>query len=203
MKVSNETIDNILSVGTIFSKDDPGEIQRLLKDLAADLKEARENKRQVVRVPMPVIGANVTHSVRVETAAQLRMSVPEPYATMVEMRSRAAASQGVGEPSAFPLVLVPRSGLWILQLHDLRRPVGEPDTAICRASTMEELSDLIARERAPKPCHGEWGVKPFKIDGPLGWYASPSSTDCFVNVMESTDTYIAHAIAGLKEARAL
>lgn len=197
MKIANETIERILNAGAIFGTD-PADVQRLLKDLAADLKEARQSKRQVVRYPVPVIAAAVAHVTRVETPEQLRMNVPEPYATMVEGRARWAARHVEGaEP--FPMYLVPRTGLWILQLHDSRIPTGQPDTAICRASTMEELSDLLARERAPVV--GDLHSKtPYKVGGPLEHFEAPASTDCFVNVLESTDTYIAHAIAGLKEA---
>lgn len=201
MKVPNSTIDAILD-GSMLSIE-PTAATALIKTLAEDLKEARQNKRQVVRVPMPVIAAAVTHAIRVETPEQLRMNVVEPYASVIEQRARDAHSHSDGAAQPFPLILVPRSGLWILQLHDLRDPAGAPDKAICRASTMEELADLIARERAPKPVHSEWGVKVFKHLGPLEWYAGPASTDCFVNVLESTDTYVAHAIAGLKDARAL
>lgn len=201
MKVSNAQIESILVNGTQPGRE--ADTEKLVMELAADLKEARQNKRQVVRVPMPVIAASVTHAIRVETAEQLRMNVVEPYASVIEQRARDAHSHSDGAAQPFPLILVPRSGLWILQLHDLRDPAGAPDKAICRASTMEELADLIARERAPKPVHSEWGVKVFKHLGPLEWYAGPASTDCFVNVLESTDTYVAHAIAGLKDARAL
>ncbi len=198
MKVTNETIELILNSGAIFATD-PSGIQGLLKDLAADLKEARAGKRQVVRYPVPVIAAAVAHATRVETPEQLRMNVPEPYASMVEGRARSAASHVEGA-QPFPMYLVPRTGLWILQLHDSRIEAHFPDTAICRASTMEELSDLLARERAPV-VGGLYSKTPYKVGGPLEHFEAPSHTDCFVNVLESTDTYIAHAIAGLKEAR--
>lgn len=170
----------------------------MIKALAEDLKEARAGKRQVVRYPVPVIAAAVSHAIRVETPEQLRMNVPEPYATMVEGRARSAAGHVEGA-TPFPMYLVPRTGLWILQLRDPSLPA---DTAICRASTMEELADLLARERAPVV--GSLHAKmPYKVGGPLERFEAPSSTDCFVNVLESTDTYIAHAIGALKEAREL
>ncbi len=188
MKVSNETIERILNSGAIFGTD-PSAVQTLLKDLAADLKEARQNKRQVVRFPVPVIAAAVSHAIRVETPEQLRMNLAEPYAMMVEARARAAAGHVEGA-DAFPMYLVPRTGLWILNLHNAETGAT---VAVCRAPSMEALADFLGRERSHEP-----GARPFK-SGPLAKYDSPASTDCFVNVLESTDAYIAHAIAGLKE----
>lgn len=194
MRISNAQIESILTNGT-----DPGreaDTEKLVTDLAADLKEARANKRQVVRYPVPIVAAAVSHAIRVETPEQLRMNIQEPYATMVEGRARSAARHVEGA-TPFPLYLVPRTGLWILQL----REASGVEAAVCRASTMEELAELLARERAPV---GSLHAKmPYKVGGPLERFEAPSSADCFVNVLESTDTYIAHAIGALKEAREL
>lgn len=198
MKVTQSTIDRILSGATIFA-DSPRALQELLRDLAGDLNEARQNKRVVIRSAMPLIAANVVQTIRVETPAQLRMHVPEPYATMLESRAEAAARFWELGATAFPLLLVPRQGIWILQLHDIRMAVTEPDTALARGSSMEELQDLLARERAEPYSDGVF-VKRFRRGGPLEWYAPPADTNAFVNVLESTDAYIAQTIAVLPEA---
>jgi ribosomal protein L29 len=194
VKVPNTTIDAILG-GSMVSIE-PTAAVALIKALAEDLKECRDTARvKLMRVPLPVVAADVSHAIRVETPEQLRMNVAEPYASMVEERARSAAGHVGATP--FPLYLVPRTGLWILQLRDKRMPDGSPDTAACRAKSMEELAELLARERDLED------AKSYRRGGPLENFARARGADCFVNVLESTDTYIAHAVAGLKDAASL
>jgi ribosomal protein L29 len=194
VKVPNSTIDAILGGGMLSIE--PKAAVAMIKALAEDLKECRDTARvKLMRVPLPVVAADVSHAIRVETPEQLRMNVAEPYASMVEERARSAAGHVSATP--FPLYLVPRTGLWILQLRDKRMPDGSPDTAVCRAKSMEELAELLARERDLED------AKSYRRGGPLENFARARGADCFVNVLESTDTYIAHAVAGLKDAASL
>jgi hypothetical protein len=201
VKVTQTQLDHILAGHTIFA-DSPRALQELIRDLAADLVEARTVKKQIIRAAMPVIAANVSQTTRVETSTQLRMHIAEPYATMLEARAKSAAAYWGTDIEPFPLILVPRLGIWILQLHDLRHGPAEPDTVICRGSSLDELQDLLARERAESYGDGVL-VKRFKRGGPLEWYAPPKDTEAFVNVLESTDAYIAQAIGVLPEASKL
>jgi hypothetical protein len=68
---------------------------------------------------------------------------------------------------------------WILQLNDMREPHSEVLRAVCRADTVEQLMELLVRERVetyetprdPTFCVN-W-VKSFRQGGPLEWFNPP------------------------------
>ncbi len=203
MKVTNHTIDLILSGAIIFHKSDPDghAFGELLRHLAEDLKEARDKPRQIVRTPLVVLSAGVLSTTKVESKMDLQLVVAEPYASVLAARAEHAAKALSAEP--YPLVLVPRMGLWLLQLNDMRSAQIEQLTAVCRAESFDELTAFIARERAPEPyTDGKWS-KRFRKGGPLEWFNPPLGNDCFVNVAENMDDYMARAFASLRDAKEL
>jgi hypothetical protein len=198
MKVANSTIDAIIK--GVHSIDEKAAIA-MMTALAEDLKEARETPRQIVRAPLITFPANVSAPVRIMNLDQLRANLPEPYATMVNERARVSALASMSDP--YPLMLIPRVNVWLLQLNDMRSAQIEALTAVCRASSMDALNQLIARERAPEPyMDGKWS-KRFRAGGPLEWFNPPSSPECFQNVTENMDNYLAHAYAALKPVESL
>jgi hypothetical protein len=194
MKVTNSTIEAILG-GSLVSIDEAA-AHLMLKALAEDLKEARETPRQIIRTPLITFPANVSAPVRISNVEQLRTNLPEPYATMVDERARVSALSAMSDP--YPLMLIPRVNVWLLQLNDMRGDHPSALTAVGRASSMDALNKFVARERAPEPYQdGEW-TKHFKAGGPLEWFNPPAVAECFQNVTENMDNYIAHAYAALK-----
>ncbi len=178
MKVPNSTIEAILG-GSLKAIEEPAAIV-LIQALAADLKEAREVRVKVVREATPAIAADVKERTRVEGRDQLRMLIPEPFAGLIEERARAIS------PDTYPLYLVPRNGVWLLQLERY----GEPGamTAVRRGRTMDDLNRFVAKHRDGDA---------FRAGSPLEGYRPPHAPECFVNILESIDTYLASAIAGV------
>lgn len=64
--------------------------------------------------------------------------------------------------------------LYVLVLNDMRSPQIEIGSEVAKATSREELIELIRRETVPSYNDGQWG-KSFRQGGPLEWHNPPSN----------------------------
>ncbi len=189
MKVSNATLDSILNK-QYFQDLDAGAYQEMMADLASDLKEARQSKRQVVRFPMLVLNGPVDKPTKVESNPKLVALVGAERALVIDALLRDMA--GAADAERFPVVLIPELALWILQLTDKRRLCAPKMYPICKAKTKEALIAFVEREKCEPYVDGGLG-KVFKKGGPLEWFYAPESDDSYIDVIGNTTQYVAAA----------
>lgn len=76
--------------------------------------------------------------------------------------------------------------VWILVLNDMRSSRFEQLTPAARASTREQLVDLMDEERVPSYKDGSWG-KSFREGGPLEWFNQPDQYRFDAHLVDYTE----------------